>query len=122
MLKKIKEYLILIIIWIFFFTLLLNQDLKCFFYEITGLYCPGCGITRMILSLVQFDFYQAFRYNPLIFLFGIFFVLYVVYCFIRYKKYKTVSNKLSIALAIITILFGILRNISLFNFLAPTII
>lgn len=113
---------ILIIIWVFFFTLSLNQDLKCIFYETTGLYCSGCGITRMFLSLLRFEFYQAFRYNPLIFSLGIFLILYLIYCFIKYKKIKPINNKLSIVLIIITILFGIFRNIEFFNFLAPTVI
>ena len=120
--KKIKEYLIFIIILIFFFLLLLSQELKCLFNEMTGLYCPGCGITRMFIAFLKLDVYQAFRYNPLIFMFIIFFAVYVICSLIRYKKIKEPNNKLILALVIITVLFGILRNIEYFNFLAPTTI
>ena len=42
--------------------------LFCFIKKIFGFYCPGCGITRMLYSIITFDFYQAFRYNPLLFI------------------------------------------------------
>lgn len=122
MLKKIKEYLIFIIILVFFFLLFLSQELKCLFNELTGLFCPGCGITRMIIAILKLDFYQAFRYNPLIFMLLIFFIIYFIYSLIRYKKIKPLKNKISIVLLIITLLFGVLRNIEFFDFLAPTII
>ena len=77
--KKIREYLILIIIWVFFFLLVLNQEIKCLWNEMTGLYCPGCGITRMLIAMIQLDFYQAFRYNPFLFLLIIFGIVYILY-------------------------------------------
>lgn len=33
-----------------------------------GLPCPGCGLTRAAFSLFRFDFIQAFKYNPIIFI------------------------------------------------------
>lgn len=39
----------------------------CWFRKKLGLYCPGCGGTRMVQSILKLDFYQAFRYNPLVF-------------------------------------------------------
>ena len=42
--------------------------IPCPIKELTGLYCPGCGITRMFKSLLELDFYAAFRYNPLLFI------------------------------------------------------
>ena len=77
--KKIKEYLEIIVIWIFFFILLFSKNLTCVFLDTTGFYCPGCGVTRLIFSLLQFDFYQAFRYNPLIFIILFISPVYVVY-------------------------------------------
>lgn len=118
--KKIKEYLILIIIWIFFFFLLFTQELKCVWHEVTGFYCPGCGITRMALSLMSGEIYQAFRYNPLLFLLIVCGIIYVVYSLIRYRKIKKIDNKIVIMIVVITILYGILRNIPNFDFLAPT--
>ena len=76
----------------------------------------------MILAFFKLDFYQAFRYNPLIFVLIIFFAVYAIYSLVKYKKIRQMPNKLAIALIIITIMFWILRNISYFDFLAPTIV
>ena len=82
--------------------------IPCVFYELTGLYCPGCGVTRMIFSLLKLDFYQAFRYNILVFLF-IPFILVCVIDFIIKKLnnksdylYQKIDDKVWIILLIIT--------------------
>ena len=40
----------------------------CFFHAITKLYCPGCGMTRCLTHLLQFEIQDAFRCNVAIFL------------------------------------------------------
>ena len=40
----------------------------CIFYQLTELYCPGCGTGRSLLALLRLDIYAAFRYQPLFFL------------------------------------------------------
>lgn len=40
--------------------------IPCLFYTLTGLYCPGCGVTRMAVALLQFDFARAFHYHPVL--------------------------------------------------------
>ena len=42
--------------------------LLCVIKTITGYYCPGCGVTRAIVSLFNGQLYQAFRYNSIIFI------------------------------------------------------
>lgn len=42
-------------------------SIPCPFNLITGLKCPGCGITRMISSVLCFDFKSAFNFNPVLF-------------------------------------------------------
>ena len=37
----------------------------CIFLSITGLFCPGCGITRALHALVHGDLARAFAMNPL---------------------------------------------------------
>ena len=36
----------------------------CLFRQMTGLKCPGCGVTSMCLALLRLDFAAAFRWNP----------------------------------------------------------
>lgn len=40
-------------------------DLPCIPRYITGFICPGCGMSRAWLSVLQLDFAAAFRYHPL---------------------------------------------------------
>jgi len=37
----------------------------CLFYNITGLPCPACGLSRAYLALFNGDFSSAFNYNAL---------------------------------------------------------
>ncbi|BDU18064.1 DUF2752 domain-containing protein [Lysobacter auxotrophicus] len=37
----------------------------CAFHAITGLHCPGCGLTRMLHALVHGDMARAWSMNPL---------------------------------------------------------
>lgn len=37
----------------------------CPTYTIFGIYCPGCGASRMLYSLVHLDFPSALHYNAL---------------------------------------------------------
>lgn len=91
----------------------------CVFHELTGLYCPGCGLTRTALSLLTLDFYQAFRYNPLL----LFLVpLYIAYSMANRKQLKWISNVIMTIMLTMTITFGLLRNIPVFDWLAPTAI
>lgn len=123
--SKMKLILILISFLIIYFILneLLDVGIPCLFYEITGYYCPGCGITRLLFSLLKLDFYQAFRYNPLIFILIIITVIYWLVKFIL-KKFMNISieipNYVYYILLVIVIIFGILRNIPMFDFLSPT--
>lgn len=36
----------------------------CLFRQVTGLKCPGCGVTSMCLALLRLDFAAAFWWNP----------------------------------------------------------
>lgn len=96
-----------------------NIGIPCIFYKITGLYCPGCGITRAVKSFMKLDFYQAFRYNPVVPIVLLILGIDKVYRTVR-KKERTFSNLFWIFLLIIVIIFGVLRNLPMFRYLAPT--
>lgn len=122
---KIMISLIVILLCTSFFFLYtkINIFIPCIFHELTGLYCPGCGITRCLIAIIKLDFMQAFRYNMLVFILLPIFIFIGIkkyYCWLLNKQCILFSNRFYITLAIITILFGILRNI--FPVFAPTII
>ena len=97
------------------FVLCTGIGIPCPFYAITKLKCPGCGISRMLLSLLKLDFAAAFHYNP----FLLITLPIVLFCFIYSDvKYILTGNgdlgKLKIILWIeiaLALLFGVLRNI-----------
>lgn len=96
-------------------------SISCMFYKITGLYCPGCGITRCFFAILEGDFYKAFMYNQLVFIlipFAIIYFIYKAYLYITSKNDKMkIPNIFWIILLIIVIVFGILRNVYFSEFL-----
>lgn len=124
--KKITITIILLISLITYLLLgnYFHIYIHCPIKAITGLYCPGCGITRMLLSIIQLDFYQAFRYNPLLFITLPIFIIFFLNALITKKEplYNKISNKVWTIIIIIFIAYGILRNIPFFDYLAPTIL
>lgn len=47
-------------------------SLPCPILFMTGIPCPGCGMTRACLHLLQLDFAGAFQYHPLCFFLPLF--------------------------------------------------
>lgn len=115
--------LLLLLIIIMKFMELIN--FKCIFKHLFGIYCAGCGTTRMIKSLFSFQFYQAFRYNPFVFILlamGILYALCVVFIYVKTGKVKPPSFKVLLIIIALLFIYMILRNIPGFEFLRPTIL
>lgn len=97
--------------------------IPCVFYQITGLYCPGCGTMRAVNALLQLDFAAALRYNALtVALLPLLAALLAVEA-VHYLKGKRTrpgwEKWLCTALIVICILFAVLRNLPGFAFLQP---
>ena len=113
----IKKYAILLGIGLAYliFVLIAGFGIPCIFHLITGLQCPGCGISRMFVSLAKLDFVSAFKYNSFVFITGPFLLAYVIANEIKYIV--TGNNKMGkweIFLWVesaLAIAFGVLRNI-----------
>ncbi len=96
----------------------LGFGIPCVFEFITGLKCPGCGITTAIVFLLQGDFSSAFRANI-----GLFIVLPLLipvvilswYNWILLYGHKLNNQKLlnclSIICVILLMIWWIIRNI-----------
>lgn len=91
--------------------------LPCIFNKITGLYCPGCGMTRAVNSCFKLNFYQAFRFNALLFILPIIFIFYLL---AKAKKQETIAQVILGVMLAIAIAYGVLRNLPSFEFLAPS--
>lgn len=62
----IKIYAVTLTIGLIYYLIirLTGWGFPCFYYETTGFLCPGCGISRMFLCLLQGDIPGAFSYHP----------------------------------------------------------
>lgn len=128
--KRIKRLLttvgIFLTVGILYFILnrLTGFAIPCPLHFITGLHCPGCGISRMFICLFKLDFIGAIRQNVAVFIFLPLFLYFSVVLIIKYIKTGSLetSTKQNIVLYIVIgifVLFGICRNIPVLDFLAP---
>ena len=95
----------------------------CLFKNLFDIECAGCGGTRMFMSLLKLDFYQAFRYNPYVFLLlivGILYGFYFIIMKVLKKKVYVPNIKWLYVLLVMTFLFMLFRNLPGFEFLLPT--
>ncbi|MFF2889416.1 DUF2752 domain-containing protein [Paenibacillus sp. NPDC057967] len=91
--------------------------IPCPIHAVTGLYCPGCGITRAALSLLELDVHQAFRFNSLIFVLA---PLFALYAWTNAKKKRRMGGTIMALMLAITLLYGLARNLPPWSYLAPT--
>ena len=100
-------------------------DYQCPWKRSLGLDCAGCGVMRMIGALINFEWYQAFRYNPLFFLLmlmGIIYGFYVIISLLKKKNYYQFDTRHLWGFLFVVIIFMILRNTEMFSYLKPTVI
>jgi hypothetical protein len=96
----------------------------CPFHVLTGLYCPGCGITRCLSALLQGSWQTALRSNAAIVALAPFFVWlgwaaargYLASGSVRLTKRQNVAVYAAIA---VLAAFGVARNLPAFWFLRP---
>lgn len=91
-----------------------HKGFVCYFRALFHIYCPTCGVTRMIMSMSRLELKKAFLYNQFMFITFPFWVGEIIYFFYILESKKKV-NKVNQACVFIwigmLILFGILRNI-----------
>jgi hypothetical protein len=88
--KIIRERLMLIFS-IFIIYLFLNLlHIGCPIRFVTGLSCPGCGMTRAVLSALHLNFEEAFYYHPLFLLSPVMVFLYLFEVYLNPKLYKII--------------------------------
>lgn len=87
----------------------------CPFKMLTGFPCPGCGITKSLVSCYEGDFYKSISYNlfgPLVIVFCIVTIIVLVTEIITKKEYFNhilFSKKLTYSFAAFLIIYHIIR-------------
>ena len=104
------------------FVQLTGWGIPCVFHLATGIYCPGCGISRMFMALAQGDFVRAAQCNLLVLCllpFGL------VLAFVKLRQYVRtgettmypIERVFYIVAFVLCIVFCILRNTDAIPFL-----
>lgn len=126
LLKVLKPSVILLALGILYITVhrATGFHLSCPFYGLTGLYCPGCGVSRMLLDLLELDIASAFSANcvlfvmtPFIFAIGLKYILR--YIISGKKEITPFDNRLSYAAVAVLIVFAVVRNAYHLDILIP---
>ncbi|MCI7157868.1 DUF2752 domain-containing protein [Pseudoflavonifractor sp. P01025] len=96
--------------------LVIGRALYCPFWKLTGLLCPGCGVTRMCLALLRLDVAAAWRANAALLLALPVLLLLAARMAVRYvrtgqKLPSRGEERVFWALLIYFLAWGVLRNL-----------
>ena len=111
--KKVWATVLAISVAYVIFVAVTEKKIPCFFYTNFGVKCPGCGVTRMFVSMLKLDFCAAFWFNPVMFiLFFVWACIAILYIWGRFKIIKNIVflKYMAIISLVIAAIFGIVRN------------
>lgn len=95
----------------------------CVFFQLTGLHCPGCGVTRALHALLHLDIARAAHMNALFILVGLPILLILGLEMVQGKLYVSARahRLMGYGYLIVAVLFTVARNIPQhpFSLLAP---
>lgn len=77
-------------------------DTICPFANLTGIPCPGCGMTRALVLLLQGDLKQSVQYHPLLIPI---LCLVIWFCWKRYIKGENIKRSTPILITVAFALF-----------------
>lgn len=116
--NRIKNICILTILTLFLLVIKFIP-VTCIFNQVTGIYCPACGMTRAFHSILNLNFINAFCYNILSI--PLFIFIFSSYIRLTYeifvgkfeyapKLLKLLSNKLILIIIFVMIFISFIIN------------
>ena len=125
-LRVLKPTVILLAVG-FLYTLLhhtIGLNVPCPIYAMTGLYCPGCGVSRLCWHLMKGEWAEALSSNVVIFCLLPSFILGMGVHLYRYIRYGSstigrAENAVMWAAVVILLVFAVVRNILPWDILVP---
>ena len=93
----------------------------CPFHAITGLNCPGCGMTRGFNALLHGDILGAIQFNALLPFFAFLFSYFALSLFLVAVRgnglsWKIFTPKVVTVFLIFTVVFAVVRNLPFYPF------
>lgn len=107
-LMKLKDPVALCIGALGYAFILRLLNVSCPILKLTGISCPGCGMTRALISAVQFKFTDAFHFHPLWLLFLIFALILTILYIFEKKRVFNVFLFILVILFLITYVYRLL--------------
>lgn len=100
---------------------------RCQLHSLTGLHCPGCGLTRSVHSLLNGHLEQAIAWNPLALILVPLLGFLLLRSLLSWAWEKPIPSTIrypawtAAVIGTVLVLFGILRNLPIepFSRLAP---
>lgn len=98
--------------------------LPCPFHAVTGLWCPGCGVSRMCMALLRLDLPAAWRWNPALMVLTVplgILLARLAGAYVRQGRTRPTWAEQAViwAMAAFLLVFGVLRNLPGMEALAP---
>ena len=90
--------------------------IPCLFRTVTGRLCPGCGVTRLCLALLRWDWAEAWNANPALLLMLPVLAVLGARLAVRYVREGATAgpgweSTLMWAMAALLVVWGVVRNL-----------
>ena len=90
--------------------------IPCLFRTVTGRLCPGCGVTRLCLALLRWDWAEAWSANPALLLMLPVLAVLSARLAVRYVREGATAgprweSALMWAMAALLVVWGVVRNL-----------
>ena len=94
----------------------------CPIRQMSGLLCPGCGMSRALGEMVHLHFIKSILYNPLAVVAAVLGIGFYVQAWLRLfgsrRRFMPTNKWVYIILSIVFLVYCVLRNVPAFSFLS----